>query len=105
MDPYVSDNGTKPYVMGIFKYAPQSFIIAILKYCGVKIDFKVGRYTLLHIAVMFNCYDVVSFLLEECSGVNVNDPTEDLLTPLQLAYLYGHTQIVQYFIQHGADVY
>ena len=54
---------------------------------------------------MFNCYDVVYFLLEECSGIDVNDPTEDLLTPLHLAYLYGHTQIAQYLIQHGADVY
>ena len=26
-------------------------------------------------------------------------------TPLHLAYLYGHTQIAQYLIQHGADVY
>ena len=28
-----------------------------------------------------------------------------MYTPLHLAYLYGHTQIAQYLIQHGADVY
>ena len=28
-----------------------------------------------------------------------------LYTPLHTAYLYGHTQIAQYLIQHGADVY
>ena len=106
VDPYMSDNETKPYVMDIFKYSPQSFIMAILKSFGIKKDFKVTRgYAVLHTAVVFNCYDVVCFLLEECSGIDVNDPTEDLLTPLHLAYLYGHTQIAQYLIQHGADVY
>ena len=47
---------------------------------------------------MFNCFDVVSFLLEECSGIDVNVTTDDdyLYTPLHLAYTYGHTQIAQY---------
>ena len=106
MNPYVSDEETKPYVMDIFKSAPQSFIIAVLKYCGIKNDFKATRgYTLLHTAVVSNCLEVICFLLEECSGIEVNDPTEDLLTPLHLAYLYGHTQIAQYLIKCNADVY
>ena len=110
MDPYVmslSDSISWSYIEYIFHYAPQSFIIAIMKYCGVKTDFKttIGD-SLLHIAVWFNCFDVVSFLLEECSGIDVNVTTDhDLCTPLHLAYLYGHTQIAQYLIQHGADVY
>ena len=56
---------------------------------------------------MYNCFDVVCFLLEECSGIDVNVTTDDdyLWTPLHLAYLYGHTQIAQYLIQHEADVY
>ena len=56
---------------------------------------------------MFNCFDVVSFLLEECSGIDVNVTTDDdyMRTPLHLAYLCGHTQISQYLIQHGADVF
>ena len=43
MDPYVvsmSDNMSFPYIEYIFYVAPQSFIIAIMKYCGVKTDFK-----------------------------------------------------------------
>ena len=110
MDPYVvsiSDDTSLPYIGFIFYIAPQSFIIAIMKYCGVKTDFKTtGGDSLLHIAVIFNCFDVVSFLLEECSGIDVNVTDGDYLdTPLHLAYLCGHTQIAQYLIQHGADVY
>ena len=61
--------------------------------------------SLLHIAVICNCFNVIGFLLEECSGIDVNVTDDDLWTPLHLAYLYGHTQIAQYLIQHGADVY
>ena len=108
MDPYVmsmSDNLSLPYVVYIFIIAPQSFIIAVLKHCGVKTDFKTGGASLLHYAVMCNCFDVVSFLLEECSGIDVNVTDGGLYTPLHLAYLGGHTQVAQYLIQHGADVY
>ena len=111
MDPYVvsmSDDMSFPYVVYIFVIAPQSFIIAVLKHCGVKTDFKTTNgVSLLHIAVMSDCFDIVSFLLEECSGMDVNVTTDDdgLYTPLHLAYLYGHTQIAQYLIQHGADVF
>ena len=110
MDPYVvSMIGISwPFIVNIFHYAPQSFIIAIMKHCGVKTDFKTTEgFSLLYIAVMYNCFDVVSFLLEECSGIDVNVTTDDdyLDTPLHLAYLCGHTQIAQYLIQHGADVY
>ena len=111
MDPYVMSmrNDTSfPYIQHIFNYAPQSFIIAIMKYCGVKSDFKTTiGFSLLHYAVLFNCFDVVCFLLAECSDIDVNVTTNDndLLTPLHDAYLYGHTQIAQYLIQHGADVH
>ena len=109
MDPYVvsvRDNLSFPYIEYIFYYAPQSFIIAIMKHCGVKTDFRRDGVTLLHFAVVFNCFDVVSFLSEECSGIDVNVTTDDYLhTPLHLAYLFGHTQIAQYLIQHDADVY
>ena len=36
---------------------------------------------------------------------DVNAPNDHLLTPLHLAYLCGHTQIVQCLIQHSADMY
>ena len=109
MDPYVmnmSENKSLPYIRYIFYYAPQSFIIEIMKCCGVKSDFKTaGGISLLHLAVAFNCFDVVCFLLEECSDMDVNATNDEMDTPLHLAYLYGHTQIAQYLIQHGADVY
>ena len=110
MDPYVvsmSVDASSPYIVNIFTIAPQSFIIAVLKHCGIKADFKTDRVTFLHYAVIYECFDIVSFLLEECSGIDVNVTTDDddLHTPLHLAYLYGHIQIAQYLIQHGADVY
>ena len=110
MDPYVvtmSANTSLPFIEWVFYFAPQSFIIQVLKYFGVKGDFKTIRgFSLLHRAVMFNCFDVVCFLLEECSGIDVNATDDDVLrTPLHVAYLFGHTQIAQYLIQHGANVY
>ena len=109
MDPYVvgmSTNKSLPFIAYIFYFAPQSFIIKVLKHCGIKGDFKTTEgHSLLHCAVAFNCFDVVCFLLEECSGIDVNATDDGLRTPLHLAYAYGHTQIAQYLIQHGADVY
>ena len=111
MDPYVvsvSKDKSLPYnyIEFIFACAPQSFIIAIMKYCSVKSDFKTTEsFSLFHCAVMFNCFDVVCFLLEECSDIDVNVTTDYLQTPLHVAYLTRHTQIAQYLIQHGADVY
>ena len=95
MDPYVvsmSDNRSLPYIECMFVYVPQTFIIAIMKHCDVKTDFKITEgYSLLHIAVWCNCFDVVSFLLEECSDIAMNVTTDDYsLTPLHVAYLYGH---------------
>ena len=111
MDPYVTNmrhDESFPYIEYIFHYAPQSFIIAIMKFCGVKTDFKTtDGYSLLHLAVGLKCFDVVSFLLKPCHGVDVNLTDDDyyLWTPLHIAYLYGHAQIAQYLIQHGADMY
>ena len=109
MDPYVMsmrDDISLPYIEYIFCYAPQSFIIAIMKYCGVKANFKTTQgISLLHYGVGFNCFDVVRFLLEECGDVDVNVTNDHLWTPLHLAYHYGYTQIAEYLIQNGADVY
>ena len=110
MDPYVMsmrDDSSLSYIQMMFVYAPQSFIIAIMKYCGVKSDFKTKTHlALLHYAVMYNCFEVVYFLLEECSDIDVNVTNDNSLkTPLHLAYLAGHIQIAQYLIQHGADVF
>ena len=109
MDPYVvnmRDNTSLPFIEYIFYIAPQSFIIEVSKYCGVKRDFKSTEgSSLLHIAVMLNCFDVVCFLLEEYSDVDVNVTDDGLQAPLHLAYIHGHIQIAEYLIQCGADVY
>jgi len=110
VDPYyVSCDDDRPLSYAVLYFAPQSFTIEILKYCGTKTDFKSDRFpnfSLLHHAIIANCFDVVHFLLEECSDLDVNIAEDNtLVTPLHLAYLYGHTQIAQYLIQHGADVY
>ena len=111
MDPYrvnMTDDTLVPYIEYVFYLAPQAFVIAILKYCGVKADYKTeSGDSLLHLAVAYNSYDIVYFMLEECSGIDVNvtDNDDCLYTPLHLAYLYGHTQLAQYLMQHGADVY
>ena len=109
MDPYVmsmSKNTSRCYFQFIFLCAPQSFIKAIMKYCGVRSDFRTTNgYSLLHHAVVFNYFDVVCFLLEECSDIDVNVIDVNMRTPLHLAYRCGHAQIAQYLIQHGADVY
>ena len=60
MDPYVtsmSDNTSIPYIVYMFSCAPQSFIIAVMKYCGVDTNCRTaGGGSLLHMAVMFNCF-------------------------------------------------
>ena len=109
MNPYVvsiSANTSFPFIEYIFYCAPQSFIIKVLKHCGIKGNFKsTNGFSLLHCAVIFNCFDVVCFLLEECTNIDVNVTDDRLRTPLHVAYLYGHTQIAKYLMQHGADVY
>ena len=109
LDPYVMSMSTEtlmPYIRYIFSIAPESFIIAIMKYCGVKPGFRTAvSHSLLHCAVIFKCFDVIRFLLEECSDIDVNVTDNHMYTALHTAYCCGHTQIAQYLIQHGADVY
>ena len=109
MDPYVTsvvNNSPVSYIEYTFWHAPQSFIIEVMKYCGVKAGFRSrDGFSLLHCTVYANCFDVVYFLLEECSDIDMNVTDVIFRTPLHIAYLCGHTQIAQYLIQHGADVY
>ena len=95
------------YIAYIIGYIPQNFVIAVMKYCSIRADFKTREgFSVLHVAVMAHCFDIVRFLLEEGSGIDVNVTIDDsLYTPLHLAYLTQQTQIAQYLIQHGADVY
>ena len=106
---YISfaSNLSVSYFETIFYYAPQSFIISILKHCNIKAGYEVkANLSIFSLAVITNCFDVVCFLVEECcDSTTVNITTDYLYTPLHLAYLYGHTQIAQYLIQNGTDVY
>ena len=102
---FMDTTDTVPYFHFIFSVASESFIIAILDYCGVKATFTYNNISVLHFAVYTNCFDVVQYLVEECSDTDVNIIDDNLQTPLHLAYLCGHTQITQYLIKNGADVY
>ena len=105
VNPYaIGVNDETPFIFTTFSLAPQSFIIDVLKCCGVKSDFKANGVSLLHGAVFANCFDVVQFLMEECKDIDVNITDNDLQTPLHKAYLAGHTQLAQYLIKNGADV-
>ena len=109
MDPYemsMSDHTSVAYIRYLFPCAPQSFILAVMNFCGVKTEFKTRTgYSLLYIAVIYKCIDVVCFLIEECSSIDVNVTDHHLRTPLHAAYLCGHIEIAQYLIQHGADLF
>ena len=110
IDPYaitvpLKDGGSMFYMEYIFVYAPQSFTIGIMKHCGIKPDFKARHFSLINYTVMCNCIDVLCFMLDECSEIDVNVTDVYLYTPLHLAYLVGNTQIAQCLIEHGADVF
>ena len=103
----IANNLSVSYFETIFYYAPQSFIVSILKYCGVTAGYEVKTgLSIFSLAVITNCFDVICFLLEgSCDSKDVNATDDSMRTPLHLAYLYGHTQIAQHLIQHGADEY
>ena len=71
----------------IIGHTPQSFLIAVMKYCGINEDCKItNTLSFLHIAVTAHCFDIVCFLLEECSDIDVNVTIDDgLHTPLHLS--------------------
>ena len=102
----IANNLSVSYFETIFYYAPQSFIVSILKHCGVTAGYKVRTsLSIFSLAVITNCFDVICFLLEgSYDSRDVNATDDSMRTHLHLAYLYGHTQIAQYLIQHGADV-
>ena len=104
---FMDDDLLQSYFEYIFSCTPQSFIIAVLKYCGIKSEFRTeSGVSLLHLAVYTGCFDVICYLVEECNNViDVNVTDDGLLTPLHIAYLAGQTEIAQYLLQHSADEY
>ena len=72
---------TVPYFHYIFSAASESFIIAILEYCGIKAPFVTyNDISLLHFAVYTDCFDVVQYLVGECRDTDVNITDDSLQT-------------------------
>ena len=105
VDPYAADESGSSTGFQIYGIAPQTFIISFLKVIGPKMSIRDAYtgYSLLHVAVLSGCYNVVCFLVED-SEVDVNLGDNNLDTPLHIAYMAGLTDIAEYLIQHGADM-
>lgn len=63
---------------------------------------SLGGYTILHIACMEGCYDLVKSLIFEFKA-NVNKMAFDGARPIMLAVLFHHHKIVELLLNAGAD--
>ena len=86
----------------IFEQAPESFAIEVLKICDLKPSFTLDGFTLLHMAVLFNCAKVVDYLITKGVDVNVTDKYKRI--PLHYANMFDHREIAGYLSLNGADV-
>ena len=104
VDPYAADDNGTQHVFLAFSISSQSFIINLLKICGVNMSCKLPKsgFTILHHAVKTSCFKVVRFLVEKCQ-VDLNLCDNCFGTPLHIAYMYGQSKLVQYLIRYGAD--
>jgi len=46
----------------------------------------------------------IEFLISNGTDVNVMDPSQENLTPLHFAAQYGHLNVVEFLVNHGARV-
>ena len=87
----------------MFDQTPESFIIGVLEVCGIKKSFTQDGFTILHMAVLFNCLEVIRYLITK--NVDVNNATNRLMyTPLHCANCCDHKEIADYLSWNGADV-
>ena len=86
----------------LFEQTPESFAIEVLKIFGIKASFTVDGFTLLHMAVMFNCAKVVHYLITK--DVDVNTTDKHMRIPLHYANLFDHKEVADYLLSNGADV-
>ena len=94
-------------VISIFTIVPQSFAINLLKSAGIRQLFKfesMNGATLLLLATVYNCFDIVRFLITSCRDIDVNTTDDFLRTPLHYANIAKHREIADYLSLHGADV-
>ena len=79
----------------IFCTVPQSFAIEFLKLSGVRQNFKfegMKNTSLLHLATMYKCFDIIRFLITRSRDIDVNITDDFLRTPLHYACLAKHTE-------------
>ena len=85
----------------MFELAPECFAIEVLTICGIKTSFTLDGFTLLHLAVMYNCPKIVHHLITK--GADVNAASRFVSTPLHYANIFNHKEIADYLSQNGAD--
>lgn len=67
-------------------------------------DFREDGETALHIAVRYNFYKLVEYLVKECDGLDVNEVDEiEGITALDLAKRTGYDMLVDLLQEHGAS--
>ena len=85
-------------------HAPEGFIIDVLSVCNAKnfFTFTSDGFTMLHLAVFYNCLKVVRYLITK--SVDVNDANNNYkYTPLHCANLSNHKEIANCLCENGAD--
>ncbi|KAI6170524.1 Suppressor of tumorigenicity 14 protein-like protein [Aphelenchoides bicaudatus] len=100
------DSTVSPHVSTLYWAAKNGHIecVRILLNKGAKIDHKTYQgLTALHIASQFGKYEVVKVLIKKNPKlVNITD--KDHQTPLHIAALSGHCDIISLLLSNGADV-
>ena len=87
----------------MFDEAPESFNIEVLKVCGLKMSTTHDGFTILHMAVLYNCLEIVRYLIAK--NVDVNDASNRLMyTPLHCANICDHKDIAYHLSRNGADI-
>jgi len=108
VDPYEIDGfcaDPKPCVYAMFEHASDEFIIEMMSVMAyIDVCSKYDGYTILHVATMANCLDVVSFLTGDNFNFKLTTPDDHFgRTPLHTAFLSGNTKIAQCLADAGAD--
>ena len=97
-----------PCIFALFKRdTPESVIIEFIKEFSVDVNVSKNDTSLLNYSLMCKCFDVVRYLIEQ-HKVDINSPINTLgemhFTTLHFAYATNEPTIVDYLIQHGANV-
>ena len=103
------DADQEPCIFALCHGAAESVTIDFINEFDVDVNITDGEMSFLNNAILYKCFDVVRYLIEVCK-LDVNAPIQTYLldklrfTPLHFAYATNEPAIVDYLIQHGADV-